>query len=154
MNKLSVIVPVYNEAQNLEKLVARFMSIKLPVDAEWIFVDDCSTDQSLSILQSLQPRYGFRLIQQTVNQGKGAAVIRGIQEATGTIVMVQDADWEYDPRDIPSLLTPILENLADVVYGSRFRQTSPQIHRTYHYFVNRFLTMLSNLFSGIAGNSD
>ena len=147
--KLSVIVPVYNEEQELEAIIERFIATPCPVEREWIFVDDRSTDASLQILERLKARHNFRLIAQPVNMGKGAAVIHGIQEATGDVIVIQDADWEYDPDDIPTLIQPILDNKADVVYGSRFRQTSPQIHRTYHYFVNRYLTLLSNLFSGI-----
>jgi glycosyltransferase involved in cell wall biosynthesis len=119
------------------------------VEREWIFVDDCSKDSSLEILQRLSKIHGFRVIAQNPNQGKGAAVIRGFKEATGDVVMIQDADFEYDSSDIPSLIQPILDNKADVVYGSRFKKNAMQVHRTYHYFVNRFLTVVSNLLSGI-----
>ena len=109
-----------------------------PCPREWIFIDDCSKDGSLPILKELQPKYGYRLIEQNPNQGKGAAVIRGIREATGDLIMIQDADFEYDPGDVPSLLAPLIEGKADVVFGSRFKKTVTQVHRTYHYFVNRF----------------
>jgi glycosyltransferase involved in cell wall biosynthesis len=151
MLKLSVIVPVYNEERQLEEVLETLMASPcLPnVDREWIFVDDSSKDKSLEILERLQPKYGFKIIKQTPNQGKGAAVIRGFKEATGDIVMIQDADFEYDPNDVPSLVQPILDGKADVVYGSRFKKNAMQVHRTYHYFVNRFLTVVSNLLSGI-----
>jgi glycosyltransferase involved in cell wall biosynthesis len=138
MSTLSILVPVYNEAASLEALVHRFMRTASVVDREWIFIDDKSTDESLAVLKRLQSQYTFRLLEQPFNQGKGAAVIRGIREATGDLILIQDADWEYDPADIAGLIDPLLND-----------QTSPQIHRTYHYFVNRFLTMLSNLLSGI-----
>ena len=147
--KLSLIVPVYNEAHHLREVLPFLYSIKLPLEHEWIFIDDKSTDQSLSILEEMKSTYPMKLLKQPYNQGKGAAVIRGIQEATGDIIMIQDADFEYHPRDIPALLEPIMNNEADIVYGSRFKKNATQVHRTYHYFVNRFLTLLSNLFSGI-----
>lgn len=147
--RLSVVVPVYNEARHLAKVIEWLMASPCPIEREWIFVDDCSKDESLSILKALAPRHGYRIIEQNPNQGKGAAVIRGIREATGELIMIQDADFEYDPLDVPGLLTPLLEDRADVVYGSRFRANTQQVHRTYHYFVNRFLTILSNLLSGI-----
>jgi len=149
MSKLSLIVPVYNEAPNLERVIDRLMKLSLPVDCEWLFVDDSSTDGSLQILKSLAIKHNFRVIEQTPNQGKGSAVIRGFKEATGDIIMIQDADFEYDPNDIPSLLQPLLADAADVVYGSRFKKSGLQVHRTYHYFVNRFLTVVSNLLSGL-----
>ena len=147
--KLSLIVPVYNEEMHLREVIPFLFSTVLPVEAEWIFIDDKSTDGSLQILEELSKKYPFQIIKQSFNQGKGAAVIRGFAEATGDIIMIQDADFEYHPRDIAALLKPILDNEADVVYGSRFKKNSVQVHRTYHYFVNRFLTMMSNLFSGI-----
>jgi glycosyltransferase involved in cell wall biosynthesis len=147
--KLSLIVPVYNEAAHLEKVIPFLYSISLPVQTEWIFIDDYSTDESLKIIEKLSAQYPMRIIKQPYNQGKGAAVIRGFQEATGDFIMIQDADFEYHPNDILSLVEPILNDEADVVYGSRFKKNAYQVHRTYHYFVNRFLTLISNLFSGI-----
>lgn len=146
--KLSLIVPVYNEEPQLEAVIHHLMKIKFPLECEWIFVDDCSKDRSLEILKRLQTQYGFRLLDQKPNQGKGAAVIRGFKEATGDFIMIQDADFEYDANDILKLIQPLIEDKADVVYGSRFK-TSLQVHRTYHYFVNKLLTFLSNLLSGI-----
>jgi glycosyltransferase involved in cell wall biosynthesis len=149
MLKLSIIVPVYNEERELENVVNTLMNSPCPAEREWIFIDDCSKDKSLEILKKLQHKYAFRLISQETNQGKGAAIRRGIEEATGDFILIQDADFEYDPKDIPSLMEPILGGKADVVFGSRFKKNASQVHRTYHYFVNRFLTILSNLLSGI-----
>ncbi|MBU6376350.1 MAG: glycosyltransferase family 2 protein [Bdellovibrionales bacterium] len=148
MPTLSLIVPVYNEARQLEDVIRNLMSTSCPIEREWIFVDDRSTDGSTEILKRLQQEFQFQLFEQSPNQGKGAAVIRGIREAKGDFIIIQDADFEYDARDIPSLLQPMLEGRADVVYGSRFK-ASHQVRRTYHYFVNRLLTILSNLLSGI-----
>lgn len=146
---LSIIVPVYNEEKELSSVLSYLFSLKFNYPVEWIFVEDCSTDNSLEILKNEQAKYGYRIIPQSFNQGKGAAVIRGISEARGEVIIIQDADFEYDVFDVPKLINPILEGRADVVYGSRFKKNAPQVHRTYHYFVNRFLTMLSNLSSGI-----
>jgi len=147
--KLSIIIPVYNEEQHLKDFFNYLMKSPCPIEREFILIDDCSKDKSLSILKELQNKYPFKLLEQKINQGKGAAIIRGFEEASGDIVMIQDADFEYDPWDIPSLLGPLINNKADVVFGSRFKHNNLQVHRTYHYFVNKFLTMLSNLFSGI-----
>lgn len=146
--RLTLVVPVYNEAPQLASVIEALFASPCPLDREWIFVDDKSTDGSLEILRSLKPRYGFKLLEQEPNQGKGAAVRRGIAEATGDFVIIQDADFEYDPADVPKLIEPLVQNRADVVYGSRFK-SSHQVRRTYHYFVNRLLTFLSNLMSGI-----
>ncbi len=145
---VSIIIPVFNEAAALEEVLAHLFAAPCPIRREWIVVDDKSTDGSTEILRELQPKYGYRLLEQDPNQGKGSAVRRGIREATGDFVIIQDADFEYDPADIPSLLEPLIQNRADVVYGSRFK-SSHQVRRTYHYFVNRLLTVLSNLLSGI-----
>jgi len=146
---LTIVVPVYNEERHLAEVIEVLMKAPCPIQREWIFVDDCSRDGSLAILKQLSSKYGFRVLEQNPSQGKGAAVIRGFQEATGELIMIQDADFEYDPNDVPALLQPLLENRADVVYGSRFKNNASQVHRTYHYFINGFLTMLSNLLSGI-----
>lgn len=146
---LSLIIPVYNEERQLEAVVRNFMKISFPVPTEWIFVDDCSKDQSLKILETLSKEFKIKVIKQNQNQGKGAAVIRGIKEASGDFIVIQDADFEYDPRELPALLEPLLADKADVVFGSRFKKTANQVHRTYHYFVNRFLTVASNLMSGV-----
>lgn len=149
MPKLSLVVPVYNEEQQLARVIDALMATVCPIEREWIFVDDSSTDGSLAILREKSREFGFRVIEQKPNQGKGAAVIRGFAEATGEFIMIHDADFEYDPTEIPPLLQPLLDGKADVVYGSRFKKSAYQVHRTYHYFVNRFLTVLSNLFSGV-----
>jgi glycosyltransferase involved in cell wall biosynthesis len=149
IKKISIVVPVFNEERHLEDVIRLLMSSPCPLEREWIIVDDCSTDSSLSVLRKLQRQYQFKLIEQPVNSGKGAAVIRGIQAATGELTMIQDADYEYDSFDVPELLVPFLEGEADVVFGSRFKKSANQVHRTYHYFINRLLTVLSNLFSGI-----
>jgi glycosyltransferase involved in cell wall biosynthesis len=147
--KLSIVVPVYNEERQLEPVIETLMKSPCPIEREWIFIDDSSRDGSLAILKKLSETHGYRVIEQTPNQGKGAAVIRGISEASGDLIMIQDADFEYDPNDVPFLLDPLILGKADVVYGSRFKASANQVHRTYHYFVNRFLTVMSNLLSGI-----
>ena len=146
---LSVVIPVYNEARHLREVMDVLMKAPCPIPREWIIVDDFSKDGSREILKELQPKYGYRLILQEFNQGKGAAVIRGIKEATGDFVVIQDADFEYTPYDIPKLVAPMIAGDADVVYGSRFKKNTFQTRRTYHYLINRFLTLLSNLMSGL-----
>ena len=147
--KLSIVVPVFNEEKRLLEVFNMLFGAPCPISREWIFINDGSTDSSKQILEELQEHHNFKLIHQPRNIGKGAAIARGFEESTGDYVLIQDADFEYDPKDIPLLLEPLIEDQADAVYGSRFKKSGYQIHRTYHYLINRFLTILSNLFSGL-----
>jgi glycosyltransferase involved in cell wall biosynthesis len=144
--KLSVVIPVYNERDWLREVVRRVESVPLP--KEIILVDDCSTDGTRDILKELEAE-GHRVVYQPKNQGKGAALRTGFEHATGTVILVQDADLEYDPAEYPKLLQPILENRADVVFGSRFIGESHRVLYFWHYVCNKFLTMLSNMFTNL-----
>jgi glycosyltransferase involved in cell wall biosynthesis len=151
--RLSLVIPVYNEARHLEQFLKaidqQVVTLKSDdLETELVFIDDCSTDSSLSILESYTFISRATIIKQPKNQGKGAALRRGIEVASGDIIGIQDADFEYDYTEIPKIITPILSGRADVSYGSRFK-AGEQVHRTFHYGVNRFLTMLSNIFSGL-----
>src|SRR5262245_42905240 len=119
--KLSVVMPAYNEQATIRTIVARVLEVDLgPVTKELVIVDDGSKDGTREILTELDGTNGVRVLFQPHNQGKGAAVWRGIREATGDVVVIQDADLEYDPSEYPQLIRPILEGKADAVYGSRF----------------------------------
>lgn len=146
---LSVVVPVFDEETHLAAVLERLFAAPCPVERQWIFVDDASSDGSPAILDGLEDRPDVTVIHRSVNGGKGAALRAGFAAATGDFVMVQDADMEYDPADVPRLLAPLLTGEADVVFGSRFRAERTQVHRTFHYLGNRLLTDLSNLASGI-----
>jgi glycosyltransferase involved in cell wall biosynthesis len=141
--KLSVIVPVYNERATIAEILKRVRAV--PLDKEIIVVDDGSTDGSREYLQGLEGGLDLRIFVQPENRGKGAAVRLGLEHATGDVVVVQDADLEYDPRDFLKLLEPIQNGLADVVYGSRFLGWPRRVLRFRHQIANRFLTLLSNL---------
>ena len=143
---VSVIVPAYNEAATLEDVVRRVAA--LPLNSEIIVVDDGSSDSSQEVLGRLveSGAPGLRHVRHETNRGKSAAVRTGIGESRGDIVLIQDADLEYDPQDIPALLAPIFEGHADVVYGTRLRGGQPQrAHLFWHYVGNRFLTLLTNV---------
>ncbi|MCB0345026.1 MAG: glycosyltransferase family 2 protein [Bdellovibrionales bacterium] len=145
---LSVVIPVYNEAGHLEEFLKWLDPFKFPLDKELVIVDDCSKDNSYEILSGFKFSSKVQVIKHEHNKGKGAAVHTGIAAATGDVICVQDADFEYDIEDLPKLLEPIVSGRADVVFGSRFKR-SEQVHRTFHYLINRFLTICSNLLSGL-----
>jgi glycosyltransferase involved in cell wall biosynthesis len=149
--KLSVVMPVYNECATLRYVVERVLSVGA-TELELICVDDGSRDGSREILDELQNQYPekVRVLLQAQNMGKGAALRRGIQEATGNFLIIQDADLEYDPHDYPVLLEPLIQGKADVVYGSRFLGSGP--HRVlyfWHSVGNWLLTLLSNCLTNI-----
>jgi glycosyltransferase involved in cell wall biosynthesis len=145
---LSVVIPVYNEAGTVAAVVDRVR--KVPVPKEVVLVDDGSSDGSGKVLDGLAALPDVRVFHHERNQGKGAALKTGFQQARGQIVVVQDADLEYDPADYPRLLRPFFDARADVVYGSRFLVGEyARVHLFYHYLGNRFLTFLSNLFTGL-----
>jgi glycosyltransferase involved in cell wall biosynthesis len=152
---VSLVIPVYNEIPTLAEILRRCIAVDFP--KELILVDDCSKDGSREFLQQLSEqglsllggtprnRNEVRVLLQPHNQGKGAAVRRGFSEARGDIVIVQDADLEYDPRDIPQVVQPILDGKADVVFGSRFTGTPRRVLYFWHSVVNHVLTTLSNM---------
>jgi len=147
--KLSVIIPCFNESKTIHTVVHRIQ--KSPIqDVEIIVVDDASTDGSSDILKNEIERIVDKVIYHGINRGKGAALRTGFKEATGDVVVVQDADLEYDPNELPILMEPIVNGKADVVYGSRFTGSGP--HRVlyfWHMVGNRFLTLLSNMFTNL-----
>jgi glycosyltransferase involved in cell wall biosynthesis len=139
---LSVVMPVYNERETIREIIGRVM--RVPMRIELIVVDDCSVDGTRDLLPALQQEYGFKLVLQPRNAGKGSALRRGFQEVTGDVMVIQDADLEYSPEEYPDLIGLISQGRADVVYGSRFIGR----HRVFlftHYAGNRLLTLITNV---------
>ncbi len=151
--KLTIVVPVYNEVRTLEELVRRVLAVELNLERELILVDDASTDGTRELYDRIlaqHPTKSIQVLMHPHNRGKGAALRTGFAKATGAIILVQDADLEYDPRDYPKLLAPILEDKADVVFGSRF--VSGEARRVlffWHMLGNKFLTLLSNMLTNL-----
>jgi glycosyltransferase involved in cell wall biosynthesis len=164
--KVSVVIPVYNERAFIEEVLLRVQAS--PIDKEVILVDDKSTDGTRALLEEFEKAQSegqrevavqngkaylrlenIRFFFQSRNCGKGAALRRGFEAATGDVILVQDADLEYDPKDYGKLLEPILEDKADVVYGSRFLGGPQRVHYFWHYAGNKFLTLLSDVFTNL-----
>ncbi len=144
---VSVVIPVYNEEATIARVISRVSS--LPLRTELVIVDDCSTDGTRALLKRLDGLSSVRLVLKEQNEGKGAALRTGFAAATGDFVIVQDADLEYDPRDIPRVIQPLVNGDADIVYGSRFIGAEQQDESWVHRTGNAVLTGASNLFSGL-----
>jgi len=148
--KVSVVIPVYNEANTVAEILRRVQAVKLK--KEIIVVDDGSTDGTGELLEGYHGQKGkepINVIRHAKNRGKGAALRTGFEAVTGDVVIIQDADLEYDPREYPRLLKPIIEGKADVVYGSRFLGSLPRVHSFWHAVANRILTRISNMMTNL-----
>ena len=149
--KLSIIIPVYNEEKTLQEIIQKVKKVDLDgIVKEIIIVDDGSTDKTVELLKNRIAPMVDKVIYKEKNMGKGAAVREGFGNATGDLVIIQDADLEYDPEDYKLLIEPIIDGKADVVYGSRFMGIGPhRVHLFWHQLGNNFLTVLSNMFTNL-----
>ncbi|TFG81583.1 MAG: glycosyltransferase family 2 protein [Erysipelotrichales bacterium] len=146
--KLYVVMPVFNEVRTIEEIVARVQSA--PFEKEIVIIDDCSTDGTVDLLRKIADQSeNIKVFYHDRNRGKGAALRTGVTQVKGDIVIIQDADLEYDPREYPKILEPILDGRADVVYGSRFLGGPHRVMFFWHYVGNQFLTLLSNMLSNV-----
>ena len=147
MIKLSIVIPVYNERDTLRALISKVEAVDY--DKEIILIDDYSTDGTRDVLKEYENRESFQVLYHNRNKGKGAALQTGFSNTTGDIIIIQDADLEYNPSDYGILLEPILDGRADVVYGSRFQGGEHRVLLFWHTLGNKFLTTLSNMFTNL-----
>jgi len=147
MTKLSIIIPVYNEASTIREIINRVNNVA--IDKEIIVVDDCSNDGSRQLLEVIKNDEEIKVFYHKKNQGKGAALRTGFEQVQGDIIIIQDADLEYDPKEYANLIQPILANEADVVYGSRFLGGPHRVLLFWHYMGNKLLTLISNMVNNL-----
>jgi len=147
--KISIIMPAYNEKQTIAEIIGKVQTVDIGCQKELIIVDDASVDGTKDVLKSMIGQPGLRIIFHDQNRGKGAAIRTGLEHVTGEIVLIQDADLEYDPHDYPRLLHPILDGKADVVYGNRFHGESHRVLYFWHSVGNRMLTLLCNMLTNL-----
>ena len=145
--KLSVAIPVYNERATIQEIIRRVRAV--PLRKEIVIVDDGSTDGTRDVLRALEGEPDLRIVYHKCNAGKGAALRTAFRHVTGDVVVIQDADLEYDPREYPRLIQPIVDGRADVVYGSRFVGDAVRVHLFWHRMANGLLTLLSNIFTNL-----